>query len=327
MMMHAMVSTRYGGPEVFELREVETPTPQPNEVLIKVHAAGVNAADWHLLRGDPYIMRLNFGLRQPKFQILGADVAGEVVAVGSDVSHIKVGQAVFGDLSAGHFGAFAEYVTATADQVLHKPDNISYTQAAAVPMSAVTALQALRTHAHVRAGDSVAINGASGGVGTYAIQIARALGAEVTAICSSSKIELMRELRVDHIIDYTQYDFTTDADRYDVIIAVNGYHPIRHYQRALRKGGRYVMVGGKTQQLFEAIMLGPALSLRSDKQLMGMIASPKREDLAFVHALLVRGQVVPVIERTYPLAELAEAIRYVEDGSARGKIVIEVQAA
>lgn len=325
--MQAMVYTRYGSPDVLELREVAMPAPKPDEVLIKVHAASVNAADWHLLRGEPFLIRLSEGLRQPKHQILGADVAGEVVAVGSDVTHIKPGQAVFGDLSASGFGAFAEYVAVPANQVLHKLDNISYAHAAAVPLAAVTALQALRTKARVQPGEHVAINGASGGVGTFAVQLARVLGAEVTAICSTGKVGMMQELGAHHVIDYTQQDFTSNADRYDVIIAANGYHPLRNYQRALRTGGRYVMVGGKSQQMFEAMLLGPMLSLANDKQLMGLIASPNCEDLAFVQAWLMQGQVAPVIDRTYPLDALAEAIRYVEQGSARGKVVIEVWTA
>ncbi len=325
--MQAMVYTQYGAPDVLERREVETPAPKPDEVLIRVHAASVNAADWHLLRGEPFLIRLSEGLRQPKHQILGADAAGEVVAVGRNVSHIQLRQAVVGDLSASGFGAFAEYVAVPADRVLHKPDNISYVQAAAAPLAAVTALQALRTNARVQAGEQVAINGASGGVGTVAVQIARTLGAEVTAICSTGKIEMVRQLGAHHVIDYTQQDFTTLTDRSDAIIAANGYHPLHDYQRALRKGGRYVMVGGTSRQMFEGMVLGPMRSLTSDKQLMGLIASPNREDLAFVQAWLMQGQIAPVIDRTYPLDALAEAIRYVEPGSARGNVGITVLAA
>jgi NADPH:quinone reductase-like Zn-dependent oxidoreductase len=322
--MHAVVTTQYGSPDVLELREVDQPTPNANEVLVRVHAASVNAGDWHLLRGEPFLVRLMFGLRAPKFQILGSDVAGVVETVGTDVTQFRPGDAVFGDISAHGFGAFAEYVAVPETALAHKPEGLSFAEAAALPVAAGTALQALRDHGHIQAGQQVVINGASGGVGTYAVQIAKAFGAVVTGVCSTSKMEQVRALGADHVIDYTQEDFTKNGQQYDLIIAVNGYHPILHYRRALRAGGRYVMIGGANAQMFEALLLGPLLSLPGSTKLGNMLAEPDQARLLALKELAEAGKIAPVIDRCYPLAEVPEAIRSVEAGSARGKVVITV---
>lgn len=322
--MKAMIYTQYGSPDVLQLKEVAKPTPKADEVLIKVGAAATNAADWHLLRGDPFLLRLVYGLRTPKNTILGADVAGRVEAVGSQVKQFKPGDEVFGDISGGGFGAFAEYVCAKENMLVQKPANLTFEQAAAVPLAAVTALQGLRNKGQLQAGQTVLINGASGGVGTFAVQIAKALGAEVTAICSTKKVALVRSLGADHVIDYTQEDFAQNGKRYDLILAANGSRSIFEYRRALKPGGIYVMTGGATKQMTQAMLLGPLLSMTGSQKMVNLLARPNQSDLSFIKELLEVGKVVPVIDRRYPLCELAEAIRYLEAGHAQGKIVITV---
>ncbi len=320
--MQAMVSAQYGSPDVLQLKEVAKPTPKDDEVLVKVHAAGVNAADWRWLRGDPLIGRFVYGLLAPKNTILGADIAGQVEAVGQDVKAFKPGDSVFGDLSGDGFGGFAEYVSARAGALALKPANLTYQQAAAVPMAAVTALQGLRTTGQIQPGQKVLVNGASGGVGTFAVQIAKALGAEVTAVCSTRNVAQARALGADHVIDYTQADFTQNGQHYDLILGANGYQPLAAYKRALSPTGRYVMTGGSGAQMFQAMLLGPLLFGSGTQKIGNGGAGPNPEDLAFVQALLAAGKVVPVIDRTYPLSQVPDAIRYVEAGHARGKVVI-----
>lgn len=322
--MKAVVNTRYGSPDVLELKEVEVPTPQENEVLIKVHAASVNAADWHLLRADPFLVRLAFGLFKPKNTILGADVAGQVVAVGSHVTGFQPGDEVFGDLSSSGHGGFAEYACGRADILVLKPANASFEQAAATPLAAVTALQGLRTKGQLRPGQKVLIHGASGGVGTFAVQIAKALGAEVTGVCSTAKVEMVRSLGADHVIDYTREDFAQNGPRYDLILAVNGSRSIYDYQRALTPNGTYVMVGGAGAQLVQAMILGSWLSMTGSRKMGAMLATPNQQDLLLIKELMEAGKVTPVIDRRYPLSQVADAIRYVEAGHARGKVVITV---
>jgi NADPH:quinone reductase-like Zn-dependent oxidoreductase len=322
--MQAIVSTKYGSPDVMQLLEVERPTPKDNEVLVKVYAAGVNAADWRWLRGDPLLGRFMYGLLKPKNPILGADIAGVVEAVGANVTAFKPGDEVFGDLSAGCFGGFAEYVCARADALALKPVNLTFEQAAAVPMAAVTALQGLRTTGKIQPGQKVLVNGASGGVGTFAIQLAKAFGAEVTAVVSPRNVAQARALGADHVIDYTQEDFTRNGEQYDLILAANGYQPISAYKRALSPAGMYVMTGGSNAQLFQAMLLGP-WHFRTGTQKMGNGgAGPNQKDLDFVQSLLAAGKVVPVIDRCYPLSQVPDAIRYVEAGHARGKVVITI---
>ncbi|MGZ3623853.1 MAG: NAD(P)-dependent alcohol dehydrogenase, partial [Ktedonobacteraceae bacterium] len=230
--MKAIVNTTYGSPDVLQLKEVEKPTPSDHEVLVKVHAASAAAGDWHLLRAKPFLIRFTYGLLKPKHKILGAAVAGHVEAVGSNVTQFEVGDEVFGDLSACGFGAFAEYVAVPEYALAPKPTRLTFEEAATVPVSAVTALQGLRDQGHIQPGQKVLINGASGGVGTFAVQIAKSFGCEVTAVCSTSNVDLVRSLGADHVIDYTQEDFTKSGQRYDLIFAVNGYHPISAYRRA-----------------------------------------------------------------------------------------------
>ena len=323
--MRAIVYEEYGSPDVLNFQEVEKPAPMEDEVLVKVHAASVNAADWHIMRADPPLVRLmGFGLLRPKYKILGADIAGRVEAVGRNVSQFRPGDEVFGDLSGDGFGGFAEYVCATEDVLASKPADTSFEEAAAVPLAAVTALQGLRDKGQVRQGQKVLINGASGGVGTFAVQIAKSFGAEVTGVCSTSKVDMVRSLGADHVIDYTQEDFTKNGQHYDLILAANGYHPISDYKRALSPEGTYVMTGGSGAQMFQSMTLGPILSMSGSKKLGNLSMKANKGDLIFMKGLLEAGEVTPVIDRTYPLAEVPEAMRYLEEGHARGKVVITV---
>jgi len=319
--MKAIIYTEYGSPDVLRLSEVAKPAPRDNEVLVKVMATGLNAADRYKLSGKPFIARLmTGGARRPKHTILGADVAGVVEAVGRGVTRFRPGDAVYGDLSGVGSGGLAEYVGAPEGVWARKPEGISFEQAAAVPMAAVTALQGLRDKGQLRAGQRVLVHGASGGVGSFAVQIAKALGGEVTAVCSARNVDMARALGADHVIDYTREDFAQNGQRYDIVLAVNGYRPIGDYQRALAPGGVYVMVGGAMKQIFQALLLGPALSRRG--RVASVTAKPNSADLAAVGELLQAGQVRPVIDRCYPLEEAAEAFRYLEKEHARGKVVI-----
>jgi NADPH:quinone reductase-like Zn-dependent oxidoreductase len=295
-----------------------------DEILIRVYAAAANAADWHLLRGKPFLFRLFIGLLKPKHQVLGAAVAGRVEGVGRNVTQFQPGDEVFGDLSGSGWGGFAEYVCARENAVALKPANVTFEEAAAVPVAAVTALQGLRDKGQIQPGQKVLINGASGGVGMFAIQIAKSFGAEVTGVCSTRNVDMVRSLGADQVIDYAQEDFTKNGQRYDLILAANGYHPIWAYKRALRPKGRYVMSGGSNAQLIQAMLLGPVMSMTGGNKMGNLLARPNQRDLVYMKELLERGKVVPVIERRYPLREVPEAIRYVEEGHAQGKIVINV---
>ncbi|MBP8241405.1 MAG: NAD(P)-dependent alcohol dehydrogenase [Thermoflexales bacterium] len=324
--MKAIVCEEYGSPDVLKLKDVEKPTPRADEVLVKIHAASAAAGDWHLMRADPFAARFMYGLFKPKYPILGADVAGRVEAVGKNVTQFKPGDAVFGDLSGSGFGGFAEYVAAPEKALAPKPARLTFDEAAAVPVSALTALLALRDQARVQPGHKVLINGASGGVGTFAVQIARALGAEVTAVCSTTKMALVRAIGAEHVIDYTREDFTHSGQRYDVILGANGFHPLSAYQRALTPNGVYVMTGGTPAQMFQAMLLGPWRSRAGSQKLSNSQAKPSQKDLIHLAGLLEAGKVVPVIDRRYPLCEVPDAIRYLEEGHARGKVVITIQA-
>lgn len=322
--MQAIVRHTYGSPDVLKPAEVPTPTPKDDEVLIKVAAASVNAADWRMLRAEPFLARLDVGLVTPRNKILGFDVAGRVAAVGRAVKQFAAGDEVFGNLYELRGGAFAEYVAAPERLLVRKPANLSFEQAAAVPMAAVTALRGLREYKPLQPGHTVLINGASGGVGTFAVQIAKAFGAEVTAVVSPRNVELARTLGADHVIDYTREDFTQRGEQYDLILAVNGYQPIAAYRRALRPGGAYVMAGGTGTQLFQVLVLGPWLSKPGVSKLTALETKPTTEDLCFVKGLLEAGTLTPVIDRTYPLCQVPDAIRHMEQGHPRGKIVITV---
>ena len=323
--MKAIVYTHYGPPDVLKLEEVEKPTPKDDEVLVKVLAASAAAGDWLLLRGKPFLGRLmGYGLLKPKHKILGAAVAGRIEAVGRNVTQFQPGDEVFGDLSGCGFGAFAEYVSVPEKALALKPTRLTFEEAATVPVSAVTALQGLRDKGQIQPGQKVLINGASGGVGTFAVQIAKAFGTEVTAVCSTRNVDMVRSIGADHVIDYTQEDFTQNGQRYDLILAANGYHPISAYQRALSPQGIYVMTGGPMAQMFQAMLLGPWLSRNGSQKMGNLLARPNQKDLVFMKELLEGGKVVPVIDRRYTLREVPEAIRYVEEGHAQGKVVITV---
>lgn len=320
--MRAIVYTEYGPPDVIQFMEVAKPTPKDDEVLIKVRAASLNTLDWRLVRGKPVVARLMIGgLRKPKITQLGRDVAGQVEAIGRNVTQFKPGDEVFGVCR----GAFAEYGCAFEDKLALKPVNMSFEDAAAVPVAAITALQGLRDKGHIKPGHKVLVDGASGGVGTFAIQIARSFGAEVTAVCSTGKMDTARTIGADHVIDYTLEDFTQSGQRYDLIIAANAHHSIFDYRRALGQNGIYVMAGGGGAQILQAMLLAPFLSLIGSKKLRFFMAKINKKDLVVLKELLEAGTVVPVIDRRYPLSEVAEALRYLEEGHAGGKVVITVE--
>ncbi len=318
--MKAFVYTRYGPPDVLQLKEVATPAPAENQVLIKVHAASVNPLDWHFMRGEPFFIRLITGLRKPKHNVLGSDIAGRVEAVGASVKLFQPGDEVFGGLAVG---GFAEYACATENQLALKPANLSFEQAAAIPIAAVTALQGLRDKGQIKPGSKVLVDGASGGVGTFAIQIAKSFGAEVTAVCGTGKVDTAHSIGADHVINYTHQDITRSGLHYDLILGANAYHSIFDYRRALSRNGIYVGTGGKASILgmLQGMLLAPLLSI-GHKKTRGLIANMNRKDLDFLKDLLEAGKIAPVIDRRYPFEKVTEAIRYLEEGHARGKVVI-----
>ncbi|MEI7845732.1 MAG: NAD(P)-dependent alcohol dehydrogenase [Chloroflexota bacterium] len=320
--MKAIVYTQYGLPDVLQLKEIEKLAPKDDEVLVKIQAASVNALDWHLLTADIFLVRLmGMGLFKPKNSILGADIAGQVEAVGKNVKQFRPGDEVFGDI--GH-GGFAEYATAAERCLAIKPAKLSFEAAAAVPVAALTALQGLRDSGQIQTGQKVLINGAAGGVGTFAVQIAKAFGAEVTAVCSTRNMEQARSLGADQVIDYAKENFTQSGQRYDLIFAANGYHPLAAYKRALTPKGNYIMAGGNSRQIFEAMLLGSWMSEKDGRTMGNVSAHISQEDMLTLTELLESGKVVPVIDKRYPLTEVAEALRYLGSGHARGKLVITV---
>ncbi len=319
--MQAVVRDCYGSSEVLRLEAIQRPTPKPGEVLIRVHAASINAADLYLLRGQPFMLRLVHGLFTPKLRVLGTAVAGRVEAVGVGVTRFQAGDAVFADLSGCGLGGFAEYACAPEKVLAHMPANVGFAQAAAVPLAGVTALQALRK-GRVRAGQKVLICGTSGGVGSFALQLAKHFGAEVTAVCSTRKVEMVRSLGADRVIDYTREDFTGGDARYDLILAVNGDRSIWDYKRALEPNGTCVVVGGSLRQIFAALLLGPLLGGR--QRIVSLTATPSADDLETLGGLLETRRIAPVIDRSYSLSEVPEALRYLAAGRARGKVVITV---
>ena len=320
--MKAIVCTRYGTADVLQFNDVPKPTPADNEVLIELYAASVNPADMHLMRGKPFFLRLvSGGLRAPKRKVPGLDIAGRVEAVGRNVTQFKPGDDVFGACR----GAFAEYVCALEDRLSQKPANSSFEHAAALPVAALTALQGLRDKGRIHQGSKVLIDGASGGVGTFAIQIAKSFGAEVTAVCSTGKIDTARSLGADHVIDYTREDFTKRGQRYDLILAANGHHSIFDYRRALTQDGTFVMAGGGSVQALQTVFLGPFLSRIGRKKIRFFIAKINQKDLFVLKDLMEAGKIVPVIDKRYPLSDAAEALRYLAQGHAQGKIVLTVR--
>ncbi|MEZ4644823.1 MAG: NAD(P)-dependent alcohol dehydrogenase [Chloroflexota bacterium] len=313
--MQAIVHTKYGSPDVLQLVEVEKPTPQANEVLVKVVATAVNQADNHLLSG---MLRFSTGFLKPKHPILGSDIAGLVEAVGPDVTQFQVGDAVFGDLSGYGRGGFAEYVAAPESVLALKPANVSFAQAAAVPMTAVTALQGLRDKGRLRPGQRVLINGASGGVGAFAVQIARALGGEVTAVISTHKMDIVRAIGADHIIDYTQEDFSQSGQQYDLVFDTVGNRSVTEYKRILTHQGHFVT----TAFLPSLMFWGPWLSLAEGIEMRNMVAKPNQQDLNVLRELLETNQIMPIIDRCYPLSAVPDALQYLGQGHAKGKVII-----
>ena len=318
----AIVYTKYGPPDVLQLKEIEKPTPKDNQVLVKVHAASVNPLDWHYMRGTPYFVRMLAGLRKPKVTRLGVDLAGQVEAVGRNIEQFKPGDEVFGACR----GAFAEYGCASGGRLVLKPANVTFEQAAAVPVAAFTALQGLRDKGRIQPGQKILINGASGGVGTFAVQIAKSFGAEVTGVCSTRNLDMVRSIGADQVIDYTQEDFTKNGQRYDLIFDAVANHSVSDYRRALSPQGICVIVGFSTLfHMFQVMLVGSLVSRIGSKKIGGMgMAKPNKKDLVFIKELLEAGKVVPVIDRRYTLSEVPEAIRYLEEGHARGKVVITV---
>ncbi len=322
--MKAIVQTEYGSTQMLSLQEVDKPVVPDNGVLVRVHAASVNAGDWHLMRGTPFLIRLIFGgLLKPKIKILGTDVAGRVEAVGKDVTQFQPGDEVFGSLSECGFGAFAEYVCATEAALVLKPANTSFEEAATVPGAALAALQGLRDFGLV-AGQKVLIVGASGGVGSFAVQIAKALGAEVTAICSTKKIDMVRSLGADCVIDYTQADVTRQGQHYDLIFDAAAYRSVFDYLPALTPEGTYVLVGGSTARFFQAMFLGPWISRLGGRKVKCLALKPDRADLIVLRDLIEAGKISPFIDRRYNLSEVPAAIRYLEQRQVRGKVAISV---
>ena len=323
--MKAITQDTYGAAEVLELREIDEPTPGDDEVVVRVEAAGIARGVIHVMTGEPYLMRImGFGLRKPKNPVLGQDVAGVVTTVGHGVTRLKVGDEVFGIAE----GAFAEYACAQPGKLARRPESLTAVQAAAVPVSALTALQAVRDHGHVHAGQKVLVIGASGGVGTFAVQIAKAYGAEVTGVCSTTKMDLVRSVGADHVIDYTRAGIADGAQRYDVIIDIGGNRPLRQLRAALTRRGTLAIVGGETGGRwlggFDRSLRAPVLSRFVPQRLAAVMVSENAADLLVLAQLIESGQVTPVIDRTYPLSQAPDAIRYMQQGHARGKVVITV---
>jgi len=317
--MDAVVCKKFGPPEILQFQKVEKPTPKDDQVLVKVHAASINAYDWHMLEGKPFLTRLmGGGLLRPKNAVPGRDLAGRVEAVGSAVNDFQVGDDVFGF----GIGSFAEFSCAREDRLMLKPANVTFEEAAATPLAGLTALQGLRDKGKIRRGQRVLIIGASGGVGTFTVQIAKAFGAEVTGVCSTEKVEIASSIGADYVIDYTKEDFTKSGKQYDLILAIAGNYSILDCKRVLGPKGIYVFIGGS--RMFQAMILGPLISKIENKKMGFFVAHSNKEDLAILKDLLDAGKVKPVIDRSYPLSEVPKALRYLEEGHAKGKIAITV---
>jgi NADPH:quinone reductase-like Zn-dependent oxidoreductase len=323
--MRAIVYTEYGPPEVLQFTEVAKPAPEDAEVLIRIRAASVNPLDWHFMRGTPYFVRILAGLRKPKATRLGVDVAGQVEAVGRNVTQFQPGDAVFGACK----GAFAEYVCASEDSLVLKPANLTFEQAASVPVAAITALQGLRDKGQIQPGQRVLINGAAGGVGTFAVQIAKWFGAEVTGVCSTRNVDLVRSIGAHHVMDYTREDFTRSGRRYDLIFDLAGNHSLSDCRRALATEGTLVLVGGPDKGRWlgplPGVLKAVVLSKFVRQKLRLFLAHSNQADLIVLRELLEAGRVAPVIDRSYPLSDVPEAIRYLEAGHARGKVVVTME--
>jgi NADPH:quinone reductase-like Zn-dependent oxidoreductase len=319
--MKAIICTEYGPPDVLLLQEVGKPAPAAGEVLVKIHAASINYGDTVLVKGKPFISRLmGYGFLKPKYKILGTDIAGQVEAVGGNTKQFQPGDEVFGDISECGFGAFAEYVSVPENALTLKPANLTFEQAAAVPQAAVVALQGLRDVGRLRLGQQALINGASGGVGSFAVQISKAFGAEVTGVCSNRNLDMVRSIGADHVIDYTQEDFTQNEPRYDLVFDIVVNHTLSDYLRVLKPEGSYVACAFNPTSLF----IGPVISKTGNKKVSSLIHKPAVKDLVFIKELIEAGKVVPVIDRCYPLDEIPQAMRFLERNQHRGKVVITV---
>jgi NADPH:quinone reductase-like Zn-dependent oxidoreductase len=321
-MMKAIVYTEYGSPDVLQLKEIKKPIHKDDEVLVKIHAASVNSSDVSMSRGEPFLARLWSGILKPKYQILGSDIAGQVEAVGKNVKQLQPGDEVFGDISGCGWGGFAEYVSVPENTLALKPANLTFEEAATVPQAAVVAFQGLRDKGQIKSGQKVLINGASGGIGTFAVQIAKSFGTEVTGVCSTRNLDMVRSIGADHVIDYTQVDFTQNGQRYDLIFTVVGNHSIFDFKRALTPEGTYVGSVNSTALIFQAMLLGPFISMTGNKKFVSLMAQANKEDLVFLKELLKAGKVVPVVDRRYPLSEVPDAVRYYGEGHAQGKVII-----
>ena len=324
--MRAIVFPRYGSPDVLRVEEVERPLPGDDDVLVRVRAAGVNPLDWRFMRGEPYAIRIATGLGKPKTERLGADLAGEVEATGRNVTQFKSGDAVFGAIGLKP-GAFAEYACAHEDALAPKPANLTFEQAAAVPVAALTALQGLRDSGRIQPGQKVLVNGAAGGVGTFAVQIAKSFGAQVTGVCSGRNVDLVRSIGAEHVVDYTREDFTAGSRRYDLVFDAIGNRSLSDVRRVIEPKGTYVVVGGPGGRwigpfvaILKPILLSPFVSQR----LVAALSKESRDDLMILKELIEAGKVRPVIDRSYTLTEVPQALRYLEEGHARGKVVIAI---
>jgi NADPH:quinone reductase-like Zn-dependent oxidoreductase len=322
--LKAIVSNKYGSPDVLELKEIEKPTPLDNQVLVKVQAASLNFGNLVLLKGEPFLARFAFGLRKPKFAIPGGDIAGYVEATGKNVKQFKPGDEVFGDLSSCGWGGFAEYVSVPEHALAIKPNNITFEEAAATPMASVTALQGLRNKGKIKSGHKVLIQGASGGVGTFAVQIAKAFGAEVTGVCSTRNLDIVSSIGADYVIDYTIDDFTKKGELFDLILGVNGSNGLTSYKRVLKPSGSFVHVGGSESQMYQTLFLGPILSMKGDQKMTNLLQKANQNDLQYIKTLLEEGKVKPIIDRSYKLSEIRDAFIYFGEGHAKGKVVITI---
>ena len=320
--MKAIVYTKYGPPDVLELREVAKPTPRDDEVLINVQAVSVNRSDWEGLRGKPLYARIG-GLLRPRHQILGSDVAGRVEMVGRNVRRFRVGDEVFGDI-LGRLGGFAEYVCARESALALKPASMTFEEAAAIPQGAVIALQGIRDKGRVQPGQKVLVNGAGGAAGTFAVQLAKSYGAEVTGVDNTGKLDFMRSLGADHVIDYTQEDFTKNGKQYDLILDVVANRSVFAYERALGFNGRYFLAGGSVATILQILLLGPWIRATTGKKIRILAVRPNLKDLIYITELCEAGKVTPVIDRRYPLSEVPDAIRYLGEGRTKGKVIITV---
>lgn len=317
--MKAIVYKKYGTPDVLRPKEVEKPAPKENEVLVKIHAASVNSWDWDLVTGKPRIYRLLFGLFKPKHPIIGSDIAGRIEAVGKNVKQFQPGDVVFGDISGKGFGAFAEYVCAKEDLLALKPKSMSFEAAATIPQAGVLALQGLR-QGKIKEGQKVLINGAGGGVGTFAVQMTKLWGADVTGVDSTAKLDMLREIGADHVIDFTKEDFTKNKQQYDMIVDVVANRPLAHYKRALKPNGICVIVGGIPARLISYALFG-SWSLGSKKAGL-LLHKPNQKDLNTLSELVEREKIKPIIDKIYPLDQTPEAVRYLGEGHAKGKVGI-----